>query len=53
VAVGAGHAFKFASVIGQLLGGLVGTPAPEVDLGPFAVDRAILREENPAQNYMV
>lgn len=53
VAVGAGHAFKFASVIGQLLGGLVGAPAPEVDLGAFAVDRAILREENPAQNYMV
>ena len=53
VAVGAGHAFKFASVIGQLLAGLVGAPAPAVDLTPFAVDRAILLEENPVKTFMV
>ncbi|MCB0049559.1 MAG: FAD-dependent oxidoreductase, partial [Caldilinea sp.] len=53
LAVGAGHAFKFASVIGRLLAGLAGEESIDTDLTPFAADRAILREENPAANYLV
>ncbi len=53
VAVGAGHAFKFASVIGRLLSGLVGGTGPEIDLAPFALDRSILREVYPAKDFMV
>ena len=53
VAVGAGHAFKFASVIGKILGELVtgGTDFP--GLAPFCIDRPILQEENPPVNFLV
>lgn len=53
LAVGAGHAFKYASVIGKLLAGLAGVGKVDTDLAPFAADRAILREVNPATNYLV
>ena len=53
LAVGAGHAFKYASVIGKLLAGLAGVGSIDTDLAPFAADRAILREANPATNYLV
>ncbi len=53
VAVGAGHAFKFASLIGSILGDLAidGTTAHDVE--PFRADRAILGESNPVRSYMV
>jgi sarcosine oxidase len=53
VAIGAGHAFKFASVIGRILSELAvagGTPS---DLGPFDIERPILRDPNPRRAYMV
>lgn len=53
LAVGAGHAFKYASVIGKLLAGLAGVGSIDTDLAPFAANRAILREEKPATNFLV
>ncbi|MCA9921016.1 MAG: N-methyl-L-tryptophan oxidase [Anaerolineales bacterium] len=61
VAVGAGHAFKFASVIGKILSELVreetavsttlsaGIP----DLSPFRINRPILQADNPPVNFLV
>jgi len=52
-AIGAGHAFKFASLIGRLLCDLSQDGTTDLDLSPFAADRAILKEENPVRTYMV
>jgi len=52
-AIGAGHAFKFASLIGRLMCDLSQDGATDLDLSPFAADRAILKEENPIRSYMV
>ena len=55
VALGAGHGYKFASVLGRILAELSidgATPsAPE--LGAFRIDRPILREVDPATSWMV
>lgn len=53
VAVGAGHAFKFASVLGRILADLALDERTDVDIGPFAADRAVLTEANPRRSYMV
>ncbi|MCL4267049.1 MAG: N-methyl-L-tryptophan oxidase [Anaerolineae bacterium] len=55
VAIGAGHAFKFASLIGKLLGELVTTGADAIptDLSPFQMSRPILSEKNPAKHFLV
>ena len=53
IAIGAGHAFKFASVIGRILSELVLDGATPSDLSPFTLSRPILRELNPTRNYMV
>jgi sarcosine oxidase len=53
VAIGAGHAFKFASVIGRILSELATSGRSESDIGPFSIDRPILREKEPARSYMV
>jgi sarcosine oxidase len=53
VAVGAGHAFKFASLIGRALVDLALDGATDVDLSPFRADRAILTTPNPPRSYMV
>lgn len=53
IAVGGGHGFKFASVIGRILSELCldgGTPS---DLGAFKIDRPILRMTDPPRTYMV
>lgn len=42
VAVGAGHAFKFASVLGKSLSELAIDGATGYDLAPFAIDRPML-----------
>ncbi len=53
VAVGAGHAFKFASVIGRILSDLApGVSAPPA-IADFSLDRAILHMETPPKTYMV
>lgn len=53
VAVGAGHAFKFASLIGKALSDLAIEGHSDLDLSPFRADRAILTEPNPVRSYMV
>jgi len=52
-AVGAGHAFKFASLIGQLLVDLALDGDTAHDLAPFRADRAVLRDPDPVRSYMV
>lgn len=53
VAIGAGHAFKFASVIGKVLSELAmkGTTESNIDL--FRLDRPILKEINPRKSFLV
>jgi len=51
--VGAAQGFKFASLLGRVLSELSIEVQTEVDIGPFAVDRAILLEEDPERNFMV
>ena len=53
VAVGAGHAFKFASLIGRALVDLALDGGTDLDLASFRADRAILTEPNPTRSYMV
>jgi sarcosine oxidase len=52
-AVGAGHAFKFASLLGRILVDLALDNATDADIAPFAADRTILTEEAPVRSYMV
>lgn len=53
VAIGAGHAFKFASLIGKILSELAidGTTASNIE--PFRSNRPILLEENPVKSFMM
>ncbi|MGH7536167.1 MAG: N-methyl-L-tryptophan oxidase [Gemmatimonadales bacterium] len=53
VAIGGGHGFKFASLIGRILSELAIDGRTDRDLTPFRIDRPILRMENPPRNYMV
>jgi sarcosine oxidase len=52
VAIGAGHAFKFASVIGRILSELAIDGSTPSDISPFAITRPILQMKNPPKNYM-
>jgi sarcosine oxidase len=52
IAIGAGHAFKFASVIGQILSELAMDERTPSDLRPFSIERPILKMANPPKNYM-
>jgi sarcosine oxidase len=56
VAIGAGHAFKFASLVGRALAELA-LDGHDVlaasDLAPFAIDRPILALADPPRTYMV
>lgn len=53
VAVGAGHAFKFASLLGSILSDLVIDGTTTHDIEAFGADRAILTEADPVRSYMV
>jgi sarcosine oxidase len=53
VAIGGGHGFKFASLIGRILSELAIDGNTERNLEPFRIDRAILQLANPPKNYMV
>jgi sarcosine oxidase len=53
VAIGAGHAFKFASVIGRVLSELATSGTTTSGIADFTVDRAILQMESPPKSYMV
>jgi sarcosine oxidase len=53
VAVGAGHAFKFASVIGRILSDLAIDAGTKSGIDDFRIDRPILTMEAPPKSYMV
>ena len=55
VALGAAHAFKFASVIGRILSELVvdGGTASAAEIARFRIDRPILLEANPVTSFLV
>jgi sarcosine oxidase len=53
VAIGGGHGFKFASLIGQILSELSIDGHSPRDLAPFRIDRPILQLKDPPRNYMV
>jgi len=53
LALGAGHAFKFASVIGRILSELAIDGTTEYDIAPFAVDRPIFTMEDPPTHFLV
>ena len=53
VAIGAGHAFKFASVIGRILSELSSDGSTRSGIGDFAIDRAVLHMEAPPKTYML
>jgi sarcosine oxidase len=52
-AIGAGHAYKFASVIGRVLAELAADGRTPSDLSLFGMERAILRMAHPPVSYMV
>jgi sarcosine oxidase len=52
-AVGAGHAFKFASILGRILTDLALDGSTRHDISAFKADRAVLREREPVRRYMV
>jgi sarcosine oxidase len=51
--VGAGHAFKFASLLGRILVDLALDGATTHDITALAADRPILHEKEPDRSYMV
>ena len=53
VALGAGHAFKFASLFGRILSQLAVDGASTSDISGFRYDRPILGLDDPPRNYMV
>ena len=53
VAIGGGHGFKFASLVGQILSDLSIDAHTPRDLSPFRIDRPILQQKDPPRNYMV
>jgi sarcosine oxidase len=55
LALGAGHGFKFASVLGRILVELVldGTTPSAAEIEAFRVDRPLLLEERPEANFRI
>ena len=55
VGLGAGHGFKFASVLGRVLVELAldGASPSDGELGAFRIDRPILLEDDPATSWLV
>ncbi|MFZ0546487.1 MAG: N-methyl-L-tryptophan oxidase [Candidatus Promineifilaceae bacterium] len=53
VAVGAAHAFKFASLLGRILSQLAVSGRSSYEIAPFRVDRPVLFEEKPERVFMI
>ncbi len=53
LAVGAGHAFKFASALGQILSELAVDGRTDADLSLFSIDRPILHEKDPPKSFHI
>lgn len=52
-AIGAGHAFKFASLLGSILVDLALDRVTRHDIDAFSAERSILHEPEPVKSYMV
>lgn len=52
LAIGAGHSYKFAALIGKILSELALDGRTNYDITPFDIDRPILLEEDPVINFM-
>jgi sarcosine oxidase len=52
VAVGAGHAFKFACVLGRILSDFALDGKTQSNVADFRIERPILAMENPPRTYM-
>lgn len=52
VTIGAGHAFKFASIIGKILSELAIDGRTSADITPFAISREKLTTMNPSPNFL-
>ena len=53
IAIGAGHAFKYASVIGRILAELARDGTSVADISPFSLGRPILAQASPERRYLV
>jgi sarcosine oxidase len=53
LALGAGHAYKFAGLIGKILSELAVDGHTQYDISPFAVDRPALQSLQPATNFLL
>ncbi len=53
VAIGGGHGFKFASLIGRILAELAIDGSTERNVEPFRISRTVLQLANPPKHYMV
>jgi len=53
LALGTGHGYKFAGLIGRILSDLATSGATEYDIAQFAVDRPVLRMANPPRNFIL
>jgi sarcosine oxidase len=53
IAVGAGHVFKFASLIGKILAELAIDGVTSSNITPFKSDRPILGQKNPVKSFMI
>jgi sarcosine oxidase len=53
LAIGAGHAFKFAPLIGKILSELAIDGATASFIEPFKFNRPILQMENPPRSFMI
>lgn len=53
IAIGAGHAFKYASIIGRILSELAIDGVSNSDLRHFKMDRPILKETNPPKHFLI
>lgn len=53
MAIGAGHAFKFASALGRVLSELACDGTTAADISGFSFERPILQQADPPKSYMV
>jgi sarcosine oxidase len=53
VGLGAGHGFKFAPLLGRVLADLATLGGTDVDIAPFAADRAALTGSGPPVSWLV
>lgn len=53
LALGSGHAYKFAGLIGRVLSDLAVEGRTEYNIAPFSVDRPLLQMEHPPTNFLL